>query len=104
MNRREAGHRPGDRRRSIITRHAEAQRAGRAWPIKKPVQPAPEHGHPRNPQPVHTHLLIENGVYIMESLDLETIAADRVYEFLFVGLPTKVKGATGSMLDPVAVV
>jgi kynurenine formamidase len=68
------------------------------------VQPAPEHGHPRNPQPVHTHLLIENGVYIMESLDLETLAADRIYEFLFVMLPVKVRGATGSMVDPVAVV
>lgn len=68
------------------------------------VQPAPDHGHPRNPQPVHAHLLIEHGVYIMESLDLETVAADRVYEFLFVGLPVKVRGATGSMLDPVAVI
>ena len=28
----------------------------------------------RNPQPVHTLLLIENGVYIMESLDLEELA------------------------------
>jgi kynurenine formamidase len=68
------------------------------------VQPAPEHGHPRNPQPVHAHLLIEHGVYIMESLDLESVAQAKVYEFLFVGLPTKIKGATGSMLDPVAVV
>ena len=68
------------------------------------VQPAPEHGHPRNPQPVHAHLLIEHGVYIMESLDLETVAEAKVYEFLFVGLPTKIRGATGSMLDPIAVV
>jgi kynurenine formamidase len=68
------------------------------------VQPATEHGHPRNPQPVHTHLLIENGIYIMESLDLEAISAAKVYEFLFVGLPIKIRGATGSMLDPVAMV
>lgn len=68
------------------------------------VQPAPEHGHPRNPQPVHTYMLIEHGLYIMESLDLETVARDRVYEFLFVGLPLKIRGATGSMLDPVAIV
>ena len=68
------------------------------------VQPAPEHGHPRNPQPVHAHLLIDHGVYIMESLDLESVAEAEVYEFLFVGLPTKIRGATGSMLDPIAVV
>ena len=67
------------------------------------VQPAPDPGSPRNPQPVHTHLLIELGIYLMESLDLEGLAADEVYEFLFVALPLKIRGATGSMLDPVAV-
>jgi kynurenine formamidase len=68
------------------------------------VQPAPDPGTPANPQPVHTRLLIESGVYIMESLDLEQLAGDRVYEFLFVALPLKIAGATGSMLDPLAVV
>ncbi|MGH3033685.1 MAG: cyclase family protein [Gaiellaceae bacterium] len=68
------------------------------------VQPAPEPGTPSNPQPVHTHLLIEHGIYIMESLDLEELARDRAYEFLFVALPLKIRGATGSMIDPAAVV
>jgi kynurenine formamidase len=68
------------------------------------VQPAPDPGTPANPQPVHTRLLIESGVYILESLDLEQLAADRVHEFLFVALPLKIAGATGSMLDPLAVV
>ena len=68
------------------------------------VQPAPDPGVPANPQPVHTRLLIESGVYIMESLDLEQLAADGVHEFLFVALPLKIAGATGSMLDPLAVV
>ena len=68
------------------------------------VQPAPDPGVPANPQPVHTRLLIENGVYLLESLDLERLAADRVHEFLFVALPLKIAGATGSMLDPLAVV
>jgi kynurenine formamidase len=49
-------------------------------------------------------LLIENGIYIMESLDLELLARERLYEFLFVALPIKVVGATGSMIDPIAVV
>ena len=68
------------------------------------VQPCPDPGEPSNPQPVHTLLLIENGVYIMESLDLEELARERVHEFLFVALPLKIKGATGSMIDPVAVI
>jgi kynurenine formamidase len=68
------------------------------------VQPAPDRGVPANPQPVHTKLLIENGIYLLESVYLEEIARDRVYEFLFVMLPVKIRGATGSMVDPLAVV
>lgn len=68
------------------------------------VQPAPDPGTPANPQPVHTLLLIEHGIHLMESLDLEALARDRVYEFLFVALPLKIRGATASMVDPVAVV
>ena len=68
------------------------------------VQPAPDPGPEGNPQPVHTLLLIQNGIYLMESLDLEELARQRVYEFLFVALPLKIRGATGSMVDPVAVV
>lgn len=68
------------------------------------VQPAPDRGVPANPQPVHTRLLIESGIYLLESVYLEELAADRVYEFLFVALPLKIRGATGSMVDPLAVV
>jgi kynurenine formamidase len=68
------------------------------------VQPAPDRGTPANPQPVHTKLLIENGIYLMESVYLEEIARDKVYEFLFVMLPVKIRGATGSMVDPLALV
>jgi kynurenine formamidase len=68
------------------------------------VQPAPDPGTPTNPQPVHTHLLIENGIYLMESLDLEEIAADGVREFCFIALPLRIRGATGSMVDPAAVI
>jgi kynurenine formamidase len=68
------------------------------------VQPAPDPGPTGNPQPVHTLLLIQNAIYLMESLDLEALARERIYEFLFVALPLKIRGATGSMVDPVAVV
>jgi kynurenine formamidase len=67
------------------------------------VQPPPDPGQPSNPQPVHTRLLIDHGIYLMEGLFLEELAADQVYEFLFVALPLKIKGATGSMIDPIAV-
>ena len=68
------------------------------------VQPAPDRGTPANPQPVHTKLLIENGIYLFESVYLEELARDRIYEFLFVALPVKIRGATGSMVDPLAMV
>ncbi|MEL6980787.1 MAG: cyclase family protein [Actinomycetota bacterium] len=68
------------------------------------VQPAPDPGQPANPQPVHTLLLIEEGIYLFESIYLEEIAAAGIYEFLFIALPTKVEGSTGSMLDPVAII
>jgi kynurenine formamidase len=68
------------------------------------VQPAPDPGSPANPQPVHTLLLIEHGIYLFEGIYLEELAREQVYEFLFVALPLKIKGTTGSMLDPVAIV
>lgn len=68
------------------------------------VQPAPDVGDPPNPQPVHTLLLIENAIYLFESIYLEGLARDQVCEFLFIALPIKTEGATGSMLDPVAIV
>jgi len=45
-------------------------------------------------------LLIEKGIYIMESLYLEELSRDGVSEFLFVALPLKIRGATGSMIEP----
>jgi kynurenine formamidase len=54
--------------------------------------------------PVHVHLLVESGIHIIECLNLEELAAARVYEFLFVALPLKIRGATASPIRPVAVV
>jgi kynurenine formamidase len=58
----------------------------------------------RNPHPVHEHLLVESGIRLIENMILEDLARDHVSEFLFVGLPIKVQGATASMLRPIAVV
>ena len=42
------------------------------------------------------------GIHIIECLNLEELAAARVYEFLFVALPLKIRGATASPIRPVA--
>lgn len=52
--------------------------------------------------PVHTYLLAEQGVPFFEVMDLEELAADRVYEFAFVGAPLRLRGASGSPLRPLA--
>ncbi len=48
-------------------------------------------------------LLVEHGIHILENVYLEQLAADRVREFLFVCLPLKFVGATGSPVRPIAV-
>lgn len=53
--------------------------------------------------PVHLILLVERGIHIIENLDLERLAAERVYAFLFVCLPLKFVGGTGSPVRPIAV-
>ncbi|HEY4385448.1 MAG TPA: cyclase family protein [Ktedonobacteraceae bacterium] len=54
--------------------------------------------------PGHIILLVRHGIYIIENLFLEDLARDRAYEFLFVCLPLKMRGATGSPVRPIAVV
>jgi len=52
----------------------------------------------------HVHLLVRHGIYILENLYLETLAAERIYEFLLVVTPLKLVGATGSPVRPIALV
>jgi kynurenine formamidase len=40
----------------------------------------------------------------MESVLTKCLVDDQVWEFLFVALPLTVRGATGSMINPIAVV
>lgn len=53
--------------------------------------------------PVHVFLLNQKGVQLLEMLNLEEIARDRVYEFLFVALPLKIIGGTASPVRPIAI-
>ena len=65
------------------------------------VQPS---GIAGNPQPVHLHLIRDHGIPIMEWVCCEELARDEVFEFLFIALPLSIRGATGSMLRPIAVI
>lgn len=52
---------------------------------------------------VHVAMLMERGVHLIEWMQLETLAAAAAYEFLFVCLPLKLRGASGSWVRPTAV-
>lgn len=54
--------------------------------------------------PVHMRLIADSGIYIIENLDLEGLAAARAYEFAVVVPPLKVKGGTGSAVRIFALV
>lgn len=54
--------------------------------------------------PGHLILLVRNGIYIIENVFLEDLAKDRRYEFTFVCIPLKLRGATGSPVRPIALV
>jgi kynurenine formamidase len=70
-----------------------------AWDVPKYRDP-----ETKSALPAHLYLLARKGIYIMENLYLEELARDKVYSFLFIGLPLKMKGATGSPLRPIAVI
>lgn len=52
---------------------------------------------------VHEELVLKHGIFNLEFMDFETLLADRVYEFLFVFTPLRLKGATGSPGRPLAI-
>ena len=54
--------------------------------------------------PAHRVLLVENGIYIIEAMDFEGLAARGVHEFTFVLVPLNIFGATGSPVRPLALV
>ena len=57
---------------------------------------------PENWQPVHTYLLAEAGIPIVEMVNLEELAAEGVHEFVFFGACIRFRGATGAPMRPVA--
>lgn len=58
---------------------------------------------PDRPYPCHQWLIVRHGVHTLENLDLSELAKDKVYQFAFVFSPLRLKGATGSPGNPIAV-
>ncbi len=52
---------------------------------------------------VHHILFLEEGIGLLENMELNDVARDGVYEFLFLNLTLRIKGATGSPVRPIAV-
>ena len=53
--------------------------------------------------PVHQLFLAKNGIYLHENLATEVLARDSVYEFAYMFAPLRLKGATGSPGNPIAI-
>jgi kynurenine formamidase len=57
---------------------------------------------PENCQVVHTYLLAEAGVPMLEIANLEDLSEAQLYEFAFVATPMPIRGATGAPARPIA--
>ncbi len=58
---------------------------------------------PVRPYDLHLLMIAKHGIYNLENLDLDGIAADEVWEFAFMFSPVPFKGATGSPGNPIAI-
>ena len=58
---------------------------------------------PDNWQVVHTYLLAEAGIPMMEVVNVEELVGDGVHEFVFLGACLRLRGATGSPMRPFAI-
>jgi kynurenine formamidase len=64
------------------------------------ISPNPD---PQLNLPVHQIALVVNGIFLLENLKLDELAAKRATEFALVLQPLKLKGGTGSTVAPVAI-
>jgi kynurenine formamidase len=96
---------------SYLPREPGLDRAGAQWLAERGAamigadnialeqQPSAD---PDNWLPVHTYLLAEAGVPIVEVVDLEGIAEEELFEFCYVGAALKLRGATAGPVRPLA--
>src|SRR6185436_370531 len=83
---------PDDLRQALAKAGVKLERGDAVRPSEKP-----------HSLPIHAMMLIQHGVYLMENLELEALAAARAYEFAFIVQPLKLKGASGSAVAPMAI-
>lgn len=57
---------------------------------------------PSDTMPVHVQLLVEEGIHIIEALNLESLSESERHEFAFIAAPMKVRGGTGAPVRPLA--
>ena len=53
--------------------------------------------------PIHQLALSVYGIFLLENMKLDELAAKKMYEFAFVVQPLKIKGGTGSTVAPIAI-
>lgn len=61
------------------------------------------HSIPPDRLPVHEGAIRDLGIYLLENLNLDALAADQVYEFLLVVAPLQLTGGAGSPINPIAI-
>ncbi len=54
--------------------------------------------------PVHQYLITKNGIRLIDNINLNELASDKVSEYMFVLSPMKIRGATASPVSPLAIV
>jgi kynurenine formamidase len=59
------------------------------------------HVEPDTFVPVHCYLFATAGTPAIEVLNLEELSAAGVFEIAFIGMPLKLRGATGSPIRPI---
>ncbi|MYB23966.1 MAG: cyclase family protein [Acidimicrobiia bacterium] len=64
------------------------------------LEPQPYYGQYA---PVHCYMFATAGAQIIEVCNMQEIAAEKVYEFAFLGFPMHIRGATGAPMPSVAV-
>lgn len=82
----------------FLTDHKVSMIGADTWGIE-----AVPHEDSEQAFPVHQWNIAKNGVYHIENLDLSELAKDKVTEFAFVFAPLRLKGATGSPGNPIAI-
>jgi len=57
----------------------------------------------KNPFECHVQMQTRAGIWNLENMDLTPLVDAKIYEFLFVWAPLKIKGGTGSPGNPIAI-